>query len=96
MGAYFLPFFDPTRAEVLSAASYAKFLNKGKVTFIGNGVEKWQKIAAHTKASFRSGILPSAQNMGILANELFLKNEFVDVAYFEPYYLKDFQTFKSQ
>ena len=87
---------DPTRAEVLSAASYAKFVNKGKVTFIGNGVEKWQKIGAHTKASFRSGILPSAQNMGILANELFLKNEFVDVAYFEPYYLKDFQTFKSQ
>ncbi len=87
---------DPTRAEVLSAASYAKFLNKGKVTFIGNGVEKWQKIGAHTKASFRSGILPSAQNMGILANELFLKNEFVDVAYFEPYYPKDFQTFKSQ
>jgi hypothetical protein len=32
--------------------------------------------------------------MGAKANDLFLKNEFVDVAYFEPYYLKDFQSFK--
>lgn len=85
---------DPSKAEILTQESFAKYLQKGSVTFIGNGVEKWQKIAAHPNAKFKPGIMPSAKDMGAKANDLFLKNEFVDVAYFEPYYLKDFQSFK--
>jgi len=85
---------DPAKAEILSPTSYIDYLEKGTVSFIGNGVQKWQTICQNTNALFEAGILPSAKNMGVLAQDLLLKNEFVDLAYFEPYYLKDFQSFK--
>jgi tRNA threonylcarbamoyladenosine biosynthesis protein TsaB len=81
-------------AKVLNGSSYADYLEKGSVTFIGNGVEKWQAVCEHSNAKYIPGALPSAREMGVLANEFFSKKEFVDVAYFEPYYLKNFQTFK--
>ena len=62
------------------------------MTFIGNGVEKWQAVCKHSNAKYLEGVLPSAREMGVLADALYSKKEFVDVAYFEPYYLKDFQT----
>lgn len=85
---------EPTKAEILTENSYADYLQKGTVTFIGNGVAKWQKLCAHPNADFKDGILPSAKDMGGLANALFSEKLFVDVAYFEPYYLKDFQSFQ--
>lgn len=85
---------DPTKAEILTENSYADYLQKGTVTFIGNGVAKWQKFCAHPNADFKDGILPSAKDMGGLANALLSEKLFVDVAYFEPYYLKDFQSFQ--
>jgi tRNA threonylcarbamoyladenosine biosynthesis protein TsaB len=81
-------------AKVLNRSSFADYLEKGNVTFIGNGVEKWQTVCEHLNAKYIPGALPSAREMGVLANEFFSKKEFVDVAYFEPYYLKNFQTFK--
>ena len=85
---------DGAKAEVLSPTSYSEYLERGTVSFIGNGVQKWQTICQHTNALFEVGVLPSAKNMGVLAQDLLSKNEFVDLAYFEPYYLKDFQSFK--
>jgi tRNA threonylcarbamoyladenosine biosynthesis protein TsaB len=85
---------DAAKAEILSPTSYLDYLAKGTVSFIGNGVQKWQTICQHTNALFEAGVLPSAKNMGVLAQDLLSKNEFVDLAYFEPYYLKDFQSFK--
>ena len=85
---------DGAKAEVLSPTSYSEYLERGTVSFIGNGVQKWQTLCQHKNALFQVGVLPSAKNMGFLSQDLFLKNEFVDLAYFEPYYLKDFQSFK--
>lgn len=83
------PVFE-TRAEVLDENSFREYLEKGKVTFIGNGVEKFKKICTHKNAGFVERKLPSAAEMVTIASEKFAGNAFEDVAYFEPYYLKDF------
>lgn len=84
------PVFD-TRAKILDANSFSDVLDKGKVTFIGNGVEKFQKVCSHENAQFILAKLPSAAEMVSIASEKFENKDFEDVAYFEPYYLKDFQ-----
>lgn len=81
--------FD-TRAEILSPDAFLEYLENATVTFIGNGVQKFSKICNHKNATFIEGKLPSANEMVGLAEEKFQKQKFEDVAYFEPYYLKDF------
>lgn len=81
--------FD-TRAEILVPDSFSKYLENANVAFIGSGVEKFSKICNHPNATFIEGKLPSASQMVALAEEKFQKEKFEDVAYFEPYYLKDF------
>lgn len=82
--------FD-TRAEILLPESFTEYLENASVAFIGSGVEKFSKICDHKNATFIEGKLPSAAEMVGLAEEKFKKEKFEDVAYFEPYYLKDFQ-----
>ncbi len=79
-----------TQAQVLNDESFKEYLQNGKVHFIGNGVEKTKTLITHSNAIFIENKLPSAKEMGKLAFNKFLKNEFEDVAYFEPFYLKDF------
>lgn len=79
-----------TRAEILDSSSYEEVLEKGVVSFIGNGVAKFKEICEHPNARFVEGKLPSAKEMAPLADQKFRNGEFEDVAYFEPYYLKDF------
>ena len=81
--------FD-TRAEILTQNSFSEYLDNASVSFIGSGVEKFSKICEHPNATFIEGKLPSASEMVTLASEKFQKKKFEDVAYFEPYYLKDF------
>lgn len=82
--------FD-TRAQVLEENAFLEYLEKGKVTFIGNGVEKLKQICTHGNAIFVEGKLPSAAEMPAIAFDKLQKGQFEDVAYFEPYYLKDFK-----
>jgi len=79
-----------TRAEILSETSFSEYLEQGKVHFIGNGVEKFKAICDHKNAVYWEEILPSSQEMGGMAEIKFNTNDFEDLAYFEPYYLKDF------
>ena len=79
-----------TAALVLSPDSFTEFLEKGKVQFIGSGVAKFRTVCDHPNASFIEAKLPSAGEMIPLAAKKFDAGEFEDVAYFEPYYLKDF------
>ncbi|MDT0686265.1 tRNA (adenosine(37)-N6)-threonylcarbamoyltransferase complex dimerization subunit type 1 TsaB [Autumnicola psychrophila] len=79
-----------TKAEILDEDSYRSYLENQKVYFIGNGVEKFQKICAHPNAFFIDSKLPSAREITSLANNKFKISDMEDVAYFEPYYLKDF------
>ena len=79
-----------TKAEVLTSQSFSDYLDIGPVHFIGNGVEKFENICTHTNANFFKYKLPSAKNMGRLAELKYNNNHFEDVAYFEPFYLKEF------
>lgn len=83
-----------TEAEILDGNSFKDYLEKGKVYFIGNGVEKTKDIITHTNAIFINDKLPSANEMGLLTYNKYKISDFEDVAYFEPYYLKDFVALK--
>lgn len=81
---------EDTSAKILTPDSYKIFLDKEKATFIGSGVEKFKDICNHQNALFVENKLPSAREMVKLAEEKFQAKNFENVAYFEPYYLKDF------
>ncbi|GGZ74006.1 tRNA (adenosine(37)-N6)-threonylcarbamoyltransferase complex dimerization subunit type 1 TsaB [Algibacter mikhailovii] len=83
-----------TQAEILEASSFAEYLEKGKVYFIGNGVEKTKTLIQHPNAAFIEDRLPSAKEMSLLAFNKYKISNIEDVAYFEPYYLKDFVALK--
>jgi tRNA threonylcarbamoyladenosine biosynthesis protein TsaB len=77
------------QAEILDDNSFSAYLEKGKVMFVGNKTEKSQEIITHKNARFVDSV-PSAKEMSLLAYNKYKKNDIEDVAYFEPYYLKDF------
>ena len=83
-----------TQAEILNEDSFKDHLEKGKVYFIGNGVEKTKTLIAHTNAIFIESKLPSSNEMAALAYNKYKISDTEDVAYFEPYYLKDFVALK--
>ncbi len=85
-----------TQAQVLDESSFAEYLEKGKVYFIGNGVAKTKDLLSHPNAIFIEDKLPSANEMSLLAYNKHKKKDIEDVAYFEPYYLKDFIGLKSK
>lgn len=84
------------QAEVLTEESYRDLLNKGTVYFIGSGVEKTKQLIQHPNAVFIDGKLPSAREMAVLSELKYKKSDTEDVAYFEPYYLKDFVAIKKK
>lgn len=77
-------------AEIIDSDSFSEFLNAGKVYFFGDGAEKCKEIITHKNAVFIDNKFPSAKEMSVISFEKYLKNEFEDVAYFEPFYLKEF------
>lgn len=83
-----------TQAQILDEKSFEHYLKKGKVYFIGNGVEKTKTLINHPNAIFIEERLPSANEMSMLAFNKYKISDIEDVAYFEPYYLKDFVALK--
>ncbi|MCH4821926.1 tRNA (adenosine(37)-N6)-threonylcarbamoyltransferase complex dimerization subunit type 1 TsaB [Gramella lutea] len=79
-----------TKAQVLDDSSFSEYLAESKVHFIGNGVAKFEDICKHENAVFHKQQFPSAKEMAELAAFKYKKSDTEDVAYFEPYYLKDF------
>lgn len=77
--------------EVVTEESYLKFLEKGPVYFFGNGAEKCKGVITHPNAHFIDDIVPLAKHMAPLAEMAHARRQFVDTAYFEPFYLKEFQ-----
>lgn len=77
-------------AQVLDEHSFEDYLEAGNVYFIGSGVEKTKQIIVHPNAIFIENKLPSAKEMGPLADDKYKKSDIENVAYFEPFYLKDF------
>ncbi|HEY9221000.1 MAG TPA: tRNA (adenosine(37)-N6)-threonylcarbamoyltransferase complex dimerization subunit type 1 TsaB [Lutibacter sp.] len=77
-------------AEIIDADSFSEFLNAEKVYFFGDGAQKCKEIINHKNAVFIDEKFPSAKEMSVISYEKYLKNKFEDVAYFEPFYLKEF------
>lgn len=84
----------PLSPVVVNDNVFLNYLEKGKVVFLGDGVDKVKKILEHSNAVFLD-FQNSASTIGELANEKFVKKQFEDLAYFEPNYLKEFQVIKS-
>jgi len=78
------------QADIVNADSYAEWLERYPVYFFGDGAAKCREVIQHPNAHFLDGINPLAKHMYPLAARALSKNETEDVAYFEPYYLKDF------
>jgi len=78
-------------AEIIDESSFAELLQDNEVFFAGDGAEKCkQLLSGNPNARFIDGFVPSANYMAAIASGKFHKQEFEDVAYFEPFYLKDF------
>lgn len=80
----------PITAEIIDESFLADELSGQQVVFFGNGSEKCQKVITSPNAIFISNINASAQHMCELVWQAYINKQFEDVAYFEPYYLKDF------
>ncbi|MEO9510838.1 MAG: tRNA (adenosine(37)-N6)-threonylcarbamoyltransferase complex dimerization subunit type 1 TsaB [Flavobacteriaceae bacterium] len=79
-----------TKAEIIDEYSFQDFRNFPKVHIVGSGAEKCKEILQRNNFHFETSIVPSAKEMAKIAFKKFQKGFFEDVAYFEPYYLKDF------
>jgi tRNA threonylcarbamoyladenosine biosynthesis protein TsaB len=77
-------------AKIIDSESFKDELNTHTCYFFGNGAMKCAETLIHPNTRFIDGIVTSAANMVALADGLFRAGKFVDVAYFEPFYLKDF------
>lgn len=91
-----LVLYREIKAEILTEESFKTLLKNDKVYFVGSGVEKTKYLINHPNAIFIEGKLPSANEMGVLAELKYQKSDTEDVAYFEPYYLKDFVALKKK
>lgn len=77
-------------AEIIDENSFKDFLDIKPVIFLGSGAEKIKEVISHKNAFFYNGFIHTAKNMLVPALEKFNMQQFEDVAYFEPFYLKDF------
>ncbi len=80
----------PISTKIVDETFLSEELAGKQVVFFGNGSEKCRQALQSTNALFISDIDASAKFMCQLAWKLYYKNKFEDVAYFEPFYLKDF------
>tara|TARA_R110002126_G_scaffold77796_3_gene194046 strand:- start:117651 stop:118337 length:687 start_codon:yes stop_codon:yes gene_type:complete len=78
------------KAEIIDENSFSEYLNDNKVYFLGDGSAKCKEIISHKNAVFVDEKFPSAKEMALLSYEKYKKSDIENVAYFEPFYLKDF------
>ena len=84
------------KADVVTAETYKAWLDERPIYFFGNGAQKCMDIIDHPNAHMIEGIEPLAKWMQPLAEKRFLNEQFEDVAYFVPFYLKDFVAIKAK
>lgn len=79
-----------TEAMVIDELSFKKELDKQPVVFFGSGADKCKQTIVHPNAFFNADVIPSAKTIGKMAYQKYQQQQFEDVAYFEPFYLKEF------
>ena len=80
----------PIQADVVDADTYREYLDKHPVYFFGNGAEKCMEVINHPNARLIKGVEPLAKWMFPIAERRIAQEKYEDVAYFVPFYLKDF------
>lgn len=80
----------PIAADIVDESSYLEYLDSKPVYFFGNGAAKCREKITHPNAHFIEGVRPLARWMFPLAEKALAGKDFKDVAYFEPFYLKEF------
>jgi tRNA threonylcarbamoyladenosine biosynthesis protein TsaB len=81
----------PTSADIIDENSFSDILKNFRIVFFGDGAAKCREILSkRPNAVFADDVFPSAKNMIAIAEQQFREKRFENVAYFEPYYLKDF------
>jgi tRNA threonylcarbamoyladenosine biosynthesis protein TsaB len=84
-----------TEAKILDEFSFQEFQEQ-KIVFVGDGATKAKNILNLSGAQYEDQVFPSAKYLIKKAVEKFKKKDFEDTAYFEPFYLKDFQGVKKK
>jgi len=85
----------PTEAKVLDEHSFEELINK-KVLFVGDGAAKTKEVIQLPNAEYNEKIYPSAQYLIKNTLKKIEEKDFEDIAYFEPFYLKDFHGVKKK
>ncbi|MCO5725681.1 tRNA (adenosine(37)-N6)-threonylcarbamoyltransferase complex dimerization subunit type 1 TsaB [Robiginitalea marina] len=86
----------PTRALIIDGRSFGEFAEKGPVHLLGSGAGKCREVLTHPNFHFHPGVQPSARELGVLSARRYAKGQVEDLAYFEPFYLKDFIALKKK
>jgi tRNA threonylcarbamoyladenosine biosynthesis protein TsaB len=81
---------EQTQARIIDENAFQEYLTRGKVVFFGDGAMKCKKLLAHSNALFIEAVSPSAVQIGAMAGISYKNEQFENVEYFEPLYLKDF------
>ena len=81
-----------TSADIVDNTTYKSYLDQAKIAFFGNGSDKCKGAITELNAIFIDNVYPRAKDMVKLSERAYQDRNFVDVAYFEPFYLKDFVT----
>lgn len=84
------------RADIVTGETYKTYLDHHPIYFFGNGAKKCMETINHPNAHYIDNIEPLAKWMQPLAEKRFLNEQFEDVAYFVPFYLKDFVAIKAK
>lgn len=79
-----------TAADIVDETTYSSYLKMSKVAFLGNGSAKCKDSIIDPNAMFIDNVYPRASDMIKLSEKAFMNSKFENVAYFEPFYLKDF------
>ncbi len=82
----------PVEAKVLDTSSFSDILNKTEIAFMGDGMPKMKELSPldDNRRIWLDDIYASAQNLAELSEQAFKEGRFANVAYYEPFYLKDF------
>lgn len=86
---------EDIHAKIINTDSFSDILDKQKVLFFGTGSEKCKSNIQHKNALFLDNSFISAKHMSSLSFNKFQNQDFEDVAYFEPFYLKEFHAIRS-
>lgn len=81
---------EPISAKIIDAATYTRYLQTSKIYFFGSGMDKCRGVLTHPNACFLDEIYPHAAALAALSEEKYHEKQFENLAYFEPFYLKEF------